>query len=239
MRARARILQPPDEEEAMPDALTDPRVTTVLDRLYEAAKGDRWVFARAAPAALWSLLRGGTILDGILPYLKDAYIPVTREQGKFLYLTARLIDARTIVEFGTSFGISALFLGAAARANGGRFVGSEREPHKISAARANLAEAGLDGVAEVRAGDALETLADLPAPIDLVLLDGWKDLYLPMLELLRPKLRRGAAVLADNIFTFPKELAPYVAFVRDPANGFESTTLPLGHGLEYSVVVRA
>jgi predicted O-methyltransferase YrrM len=222
----------------MPDALGDARVTATLDRLHEAAKGDRWVFARAAPAAFWSALTGGTLLEGALPYLKDAYIPVTPDQGKFLYLTARLMDARTIVEFGTSFGISALYLASAARANGGRFIGTEREPKKIAAARANLAEAGLDGVAEVRAGDAMETLVDVPAPIDLVLLDGWKDLYLPMIQLLRPKLRKGAAVLADNIFTFPKELASYVAFVRDPANGFESTTVGLGHGLEYSVVVR-
>jgi predicted O-methyltransferase YrrM len=222
----------------MYDALTDPRVIATLDRLHEAAKGDRWVFLRAAPSVLRSVLTGGTILAGITPYLGDAYIPITAEQGKFLYLTARLIDAKTIVEFGTSFGISALYLASAARANGGRFIGSEREPKKIAAARANLAEAGLDGVAEVREGDALETFADIPGPIDLVLLDGWKDLYMPMLHLLRPKLRRGSAVLADNIFTFPKELAPYVAFVRDPANGFESTTLPLGHGFEYSVVVR-
>ena len=106
-------------------------------------------------------------------------------------------------------------------------------------ARSNIADAGLEQVAEVRAGDAMQTLAAIPAPIDLVLLDGWKDLYLPMLHLLRPKLRVGAAVFADNIFTFPTELAPYVAFVRDPANGFESTTMPLGHGLEYSVLVRA
>jgi predicted O-methyltransferase YrrM len=221
----------------MPDALSDARVNATLDRLHEAAKGDRWVFARAAPAALWSLLSGGSLIEGALPYLKDAYIPVTPDQGKFLYLTARLIGARTIVEFGTSFGISALYLASAARANGGRFIGTEREPNKIAAARANLAEAGLDAVAEVRAGDAMETLADVPAPIDFVLLDGWKDLYLPMVQLLRPKLRKGAAVLADNIFTFPKELAPYVAFVREPANGFESTTVGLGHGLEYSVVV--
>jgi predicted O-methyltransferase YrrM len=222
----------------MHDALTDPKVIATLDRLHEAAKGDRWVFLRAAPAALWSVLTGGTLLQGVTPYLKDAYIPITPEQGKFLYLTARLIGARTIVEFGTSFGISALYLASAARANGGRFIGSEMEPHKIRAARVNLDEAGLGGVAEVRDGDAMKTFADLPAPIDLVLLDGWKEIYLPMLRMLRPKLRKGAAVLADNIFTFPKELAPYVAFVRDPANGFESTTLPLGHGLEYSVVVR-
>ena len=85
----------------MHDALTDPNVIATLDRLHEAAKGDRWVFLRAAPSALWSVLRGGTVLQGVTPYLKDAYIPVTPEQGKFLYLTARLIDARTIVEFGT------------------------------------------------------------------------------------------------------------------------------------------
>lgn len=219
----------------MHSVIADPRVAATLERLYAAAKGDRWVFLRAAPAALWSLLRGGSMLDGVLPYLQDAYIPITPEQGDFLYLTARLIDARTIVEFGTSFGISALYLAAAARANGGRFIGSERESGKLSAARANIAAAGLADVAEVREGDAMATFADLPAPIDLVLLDGWKDLYLPMLRLLAPKLRAGAAVFADNIFTFPKELAAYVAFVRDPVNGFASMTLPLGHGLEYSV----
>jgi len=221
----------------MHDGLQDPKVAATLDRLYAAAKGDRWVFLRAAPAGLWSVLRGGSMLDGVLPYLKDAYIPITRDQGELLYLTARAIGARTIVEFGTSFGISAVFLASAARANGGRFVGSEREPEKLAAARANLAGAGLAEFAEVREGDAMLTFADLPAPIDLVLLDGWKDLYLPMLQLLMPKMRLGSVVFADNIFTFPKELAAYVAYVRDAANGFESATVPLGHGLEYSVRV--
>ena len=152
----------------MHDALRDPKVTATLDRLHAAAKGDRWVFLRAAPAGLWSLLTGGTMLDGVLPYLKDAYIPISPDQGELLYLTARLVDARTIVEVGTSFGISALYLASAARANGGRFFGSEMEPNKIAAARANIAEAGLADVAEVRAGDAMQSFADLPAPIDFV-----------------------------------------------------------------------
>ena len=219
----------------MHDALTDPKVIATLDRLHEAAKGDRWVFLRAAPSVLRSVLTGGTILDGLTPYLGDAYIPVTPEQGKYLYLTARLIDARTIVEFGTSFGISALYLASAARANGGQFIGSEREPQKIAAARANLAEAGLDGVAEIRDGDAMQTFADLPAPIDLVLLDGWKDLYLPMIEMLAPKLRPGAVVLADNVRTFKRALAPYLDYVQSGKNGFQSVTLPFPSGFEYSV----
>ena len=45
----------------------------------------------------------------------------------------------------------------------------------------------------------------------------------------------GAVVLADNIFTFKKTLRPYVTYMQDRANGFDSVTLPLGHGMEYSV----
>ncbi len=83
-------------------------------------------------------------------------------------------------------------------------------------------------------GDALETLKEVPQPVDLVLLDGWKDLYLPVLKLLTPRLRRGAVVMADNIFTFQKDLQPYM---QSGANGFESTTLRIADGFEYSVYV--
>jgi predicted O-methyltransferase YrrM len=215
-------------------ALAAPQVKRTLARLEAAAKRDKWVFLRAAPAALLSRLRRGSWLEGVLPYLKDAYIPVSPEQGAFLYQTARALRARTIVEFGTSFGISAIYLAAAARENGGRFVGTEIEPNKIEAARANLRDAGLADVSEIRAGDARETLRDFAPAIDFLLLDGWKDLYLPLLEMLAPRLAPRSVVLADNIFTFPTELAPYVAYVRDARNGFESFTLPLGHGLEFS-----
>ena len=91
--------------------------------------------------------------------------------------------------------------------------------------------------ADVRLGDALETLRDVPEPVDLVLLDGWKDLYLPILKLLTPRLRRGSIVLADNIFTFRKDLRPYVEYVQSGGHGFESTTLRISDGFEYSVYV--
>ena len=112
-------------------------------------------------------------------------------QGRFLYLVARSLGAKRIVEFGTSFGISTLYAAAAARDEGGQVIGSELEPSKQRAATAHLAEAGLASFAEVRLGDARETLRDVPGPIDLVLLDGWKELYLPMLQMLAPKLRPG------------------------------------------------
>ncbi|MBP6014036.1 MAG: class I SAM-dependent methyltransferase [Alphaproteobacteria bacterium] len=152
-----------------------------------------------------------------------------------LFITAKAIRAQTIVEFGTSFGISTIYLGAAARANNGRVIGTECEPAKVKAARANVADAGLAQFVDILEGDAMKTLASLDATIDFLLLDGWKDIYLPMIKMLTPKMRAGAIVLADNIFTFKKTLRPYVAHMQDRANGFESVTLPLGHGMEYSV----
>jgi predicted O-methyltransferase YrrM len=81
----------------------------------------------------------------------------------------------------------------------------------------------------------METLKDVEAPVDMVLLDGWKDLYIPVLELVTPKLRPGAVVMADNIFTFKRSLRPYVEYVQSGEHGFESTTLELGEGLEFSI----
>ena len=85
------------------------------------------------------------------------------------------------------------------------------------------------------AGDARESLAALDGPIDLLFLDGWKDLYLPMLKLLEPKLRPGALVLADDTKPFRRRLAGYLAHVRAAENGYRSLDLPLGDGLEVSM----
>lgn len=217
--------------------LNDPRIAATLDRLHRKSRGDAFVFLRALPAAGFAALRRRPVMKAVQPYLKDAYIPVTRDQGRMLYLLARAIGARTIVEFGTSFGISAIYLAAAAKANGGRFIGTELEATKVSAARQNIADAGLTSVAEVCEGDALETLWNVEPPIDFVLLDGWKDLYIDIAELLRPKLRPGALVLADNIFTFKKTLRPFVTGMQAPGSGFESATLAIGHGMELSVKI--
>lgn len=190
-----------------------------------------------APGALSGILRGKRLFDWFTPERsKDILMPVSREQGRFLYLTARATGARMVIEFGSSFGLSTLYLASAVRDNGGGYViGTELIPEKHERAVAHIKEAGLDDVAEVRVGDALQTLEETPEPIDLVLLDGWKDLYRPILELLAPRLRPGAVVLADNIRTFRKSLRPYVEHVQSGENGFESTTLSIADGFEYSV----
>jgi predicted O-methyltransferase YrrM len=218
-------------------SLRTPEVSAVLDRLHTRAQRQRVAFLKIAGAwGIDALLRRKPSVEEEARRFKDLLIPLSREAGTFAYLVARSIGARRIVEFGTSFGVSTIYLAAAVRDNGGGIViGSEIEETKIAAAQANLEQAGLGDQVEIRAGDAQQTLRDPGGSVDLALLDGWKDLYVPIIEILTPHLRPGAVVLADNIKTFPKALAPYVAHVRDLRNGFQSVTLPLGQGTEYSV----
>jgi predicted O-methyltransferase YrrM len=226
-----------EETTVRDNSLRDPKVRAVLDRLRGAARGDWIRFVRFAPrlaAGFARRMEFGQILTPAM--MKECYLAVPRDEGEFLYLTARAVGAKRIVEFGTSFGISTIYLGAAVRDNGGEIViGTEVEPSKHVQAVANLGEAGLAGVTDIRLGDALETLKEVPEPLDLVFLDGWKDLYIPVLQLIQPCLRTGAVVLADNIHTFKKSLRPYVEYVQSGKNGFESTTLSVSDGVEYSV----
>jgi predicted O-methyltransferase YrrM len=163
--------------------------------------------------------------------LKDLWLPVSPDTGTLLYMLARSTRARSIVEFGTSFGISTLYLAAALRENGGgRLISSEFEPSKVTRAREHLVEAGLDDLVEIREGDALKTLSDgLPESIDLVLLDGAKALYGDVLNLLLDRLRPGALIVADNADDSPE----YLARVRTPNAGFLS--LPFGDDVELTL----
>jgi predicted O-methyltransferase YrrM len=138
-----------------------------------------------------------------------------------------------VVEFGTSFGISTIYLAAAVTDNGaGRVLSTELSQRKVEAATANLAEAGVGGAVTILAGDALETLADVAGPVGLVLLDGWKDLCLPVLRLLEPRLAPGALVVADDI-TFAS-MGEYLDYVRDPAHGYVTVAFPVEDGMEVS-----
>ncbi len=218
-------------------SLDSPEVRAVLDRLHRNARGDIVRFPGMGLSMLLDKLLGRepTVAEQA-DRMKDIYIPISRKQGVFAYLVARSIGASRIVEFGTSFGISIIYLAAAVKDNGGGLViGSEIEETKLAKARQHLEEAGLERYADVRPGDAQQSLADPGGVVDMVLLDGWKDLYLPIVKMLTPRLRPGSVVLADNIYTFRKSLAPYVTHMRDARNGFQSITVPFKDGFEYSV----
>ncbi len=219
------------------DSLQSPRVKATLERLHREARGDWKKFIGITPRYVAGLLRGRSMHQTITPAVAgDIYMPVSPDKGRFLYITARALGARRIVEFGTSFGLSTIYLAAAVQDNGGgRVVGTEIEPGKHRRAQAHLAEAGLAAVAEVRLGDAMETLRDIEAPVDMVFMDGWKVLYLPLLRQLTPALRPGAVVIADNVNSFRTSLGDFLVWLKSGDHGFHSVTLRFGDGMEYAV----
>lgn len=216
--------------------LNTPAVRDTLTRLHRRAAGDWRVFLRALPRVMTGSLAGRSAVESAKPFLREAFIPIDADQGRAIYQLARASGARRIVEFGCSFGISTLYLAAAVRDNGGgEVITTEMEPNKVIQARANFEAAGLSGMIDLRAGDALETLSDVPHPVDLLFLDGWKELCLPVLRLMEPKLRPNAVILCDDMKGFRRTLKPYVDYVRSADGPFVSMSLPLGDELEFSV----
>jgi predicted O-methyltransferase YrrM len=218
----------------MTTTLTTTPLAPLLERLFEeadAASPEKSPAAAAVLADRERLMRSKTDYLDYYGRLKDFPLPVSRETGALLYMLARSGRARTIVEFGTSFGISTLHLAAALRDNGGgRLITTEFEPSKIARARNNLTAGGLIDLVEFREGDALRTLSvDLPEAIDLLLLDGAKALYPEILGLVESHLRPGAIIVADNADYSPD----YLARVRSPANGFIS--VPFAEDVELSM----
>jgi predicted O-methyltransferase YrrM len=210
----------------MKSALYDPRVERVLDAMHtEADRVDPPLLAQA---------QGKTGAERAA-HLEHAFIPVSPEAGRLLYTLVRGAGAGATVEFGTSYGISTIYLAAAVRDRGeGRVITTELNTAKAERAREYIDDAGLSDLVDLRVGDALETLAGLEHDVSFVFLDGWKNVYLPVLHLLEPALRPGALVAADDLDLFPAVLKPYLDYVRDPANGYVSVMLPVGDAMELS-----
>jgi predicted O-methyltransferase YrrM len=198
----------------MTTTLTSEPVAGLLRRLYEDADRSRQEFERHRadmPASARAAMESDS--RAFWSAARTLYLAVSPETGRLLYTLVRARRARTVVEFGTSFGISTISLASALRDNPKtdsalgpvRLVGSEFEPNKAEAARASLAEAGLADLVEIREGDALDTLTPdtLPSPVDLLFLDGSKDLYLDVLKLVEPALAPDALIVADNASRAP------------------------------------
>lgn len=219
--------------------LTSATVSALLEKLYADAEGADQSF-HDAMQSFSEERRKEVYLDNRFMYsnlARNAYLPIPPDFGRLLYMLIRSSRAQTIVEFGTSFAISTIHLAAAVRDNGaGRVIGTEFESTKAERARKNLEAAGLADLVEIRVGDATETLrGGIDQPIDFVLLDGPKDLYIPVLQLLEPRLAPRAWVTADNTKNIAGPMAQYLEYVRNPANGYISADIPSEPGHEVSL----
>lgn len=165
-------------------------IEEVLNSLFKDAKNDHF---RAAKSMAKAIFRPIAPKD-----FKDVYLSISREQGEDLRRFIEEKNIKHIVEFGTSFGISTLYLAQGALATGGNVVTTELIPSKADQAIENFKLAGVSNLIEVRVGDAMETLKDYSTPIDLLFLDGWKDLYLPLFQMLEPNFHEDTFIYVDN-----------------------------------------
>ncbi|MDB5494546.1 MAG: putative O-methyltransferase [Phenylobacterium sp.] len=217
--------------------LGDARLEALVGRLHEQsaaqeAETHRYFTERAQ--------RGELSWDGLDEqshrFMADKLVALDPIKAEFCHLTCRALGAKRVVEVGTSFGVSTLYLAAAVRANGGGVViGTEHEPAKAAAARATFEAAGLGELIDLREGDLRETLKVIEGPVDFVLMDIWTEMARPAIELIAPHLRVGAVILADNTTQVRHAYGRFFEFVEDPKNRLRTMTLPFEGGLEFCV----
>jgi len=163
-------------------------------------------------------------------------IAVGPATGQLLNILAKSVKARTILELGTSYGYSTVWLAEAARATGGQVITSDKAAYKHDYARKMLTRAGLAGYVDFRLGDALATIASLKGPFDFVLVDLWKEVYIDCFDLFYPKLSPGAFIAADNMLlpeNYREAGTKYRKYVRSKPK-IDSVLLPVGSGVELS-----
>ena len=163
---------------------------SILNTMYERAKYDGFQVAKALAKSIVTKVKPSDV--------GSAYLPISQEQGEYLFHLICERSLRNVIEFGTSFGISTLYLAEAVKYTGGHVTTTEIVSEKCNKANQTFKEANLENYITLLEGDAINTLKQIDHPIDLLLLDGWKDLYLPVFRLLEPLFHKNTVVFVDN-----------------------------------------
>lgn len=222
----------------MTSPLNDPQLEQLLQRLHTQSEAQHAEMnAYYARRAREGNLDPARFDSDMHRFFADKLVALEPDKALLCYLLCRALRATRVVEAGTSFGVSTLYLAAAVRDNqveDGVVIATEYEPVKAEAARANFKAAGLERLIELREGDLRQTLRTIDGPVDFLLVDIW-DVALDALELVAPHLRPGAIVVCDNTTSHAEYYRPYFEFVNDPKNRLSTMTLPFKGGLELTV----
>jgi predicted O-methyltransferase YrrM len=226
----------------------DPRARAVVERLHAMSNSQtRGMIVSALLGMAAGIFcrdkRDFTQTERGKAILSDKLVALDRDKAELCYTLCRALNARCVVEAGTSFGVSAIYLASAVRDNStgsephGIVIGTEHEPAKAKAARENFAAAGVAEFIELREGDLRETLKHIDRLVDFMLIDLWIPMARPALECVAPRMRTGSMVVCDNTTSYRNAYRDYFDFLNDPANGFITKTIPYKGGLELSVKI--
>ena len=219
--------------------LNDPKLEALLDALHAQSKGQDG----AIDAYFTRRIKEGTLSwEGMdsetTTFFSDKMVALERDKAEFCYALCRALGAKRVVECGTSFGVSTLYLAAAIRDNGGgQVIATEWEAAKARVARRNFAAAGLSQFIDLREGDLADTLKVIDGPVDFVLLYIWAEAVMPAISNIAPHLRQGGVIVADNTQSARRGYEAYFAYIADQKNRLRTLTLPFAGGLEMTVRV--
>jgi predicted O-methyltransferase YrrM len=181
--------------------------------------------------------RAASLGSRLFEHRDEFLLPVGREVGWFLHSLILAKRPARVLELGTSYGYSTLFLADAVTQVGGTVITMELAGYKQAAARTMIERAGVAAVVDFRLGDAVALINADAGPFDLVLLDIWKDLYVPCLRAFYPKLADEGIIAADNMIepaVVREDVRKYRATVASLPD-MQTTLLPIGSGIELSI----
>ncbi len=217
--------------------LGDPKLEEFLDALHAQSEGqggaiDAYFRRRIEERTLsWDGFDAETTA-----FFRDKMVALEKIKAEYCYMLCRALRATRVVECGTSFGVSTLYLAAAVRDNGGgTVIATEWETQKAKIARRNFEIAGLAQYIDLREGDLARTLKTIDGPVDFVLLDIWTEAVMPAMTAIAPRLRAGSLIVADNTAQSRRGYEAWFAYIADPKNRLRTMTLPFDGGLELTV----
>ena len=196
------------------------------------------VFAEYEARHIAELDRMRSLSGAQMAMKRDEFLlPIGKAVGWLLHSLVLARRPARILELGTSYGYSTLFLADAARASGAIVTSIDLDRRKQDYASEMLGKAGLHEYVEFRCGDAIEVVASDPRPIEFVLLDIWKDIYVAAFEAVYPKLSDEAILASDNMI-YPEGARSSARALRAAIRSkpdLQTTLLPIGQGIELSV----
>jgi predicted O-methyltransferase YrrM len=195
------------------------------------------VFAEYERRNIDERTKAASLGSKLFEHRDEFLLPVGREVGWFLHSLILAKRPARVLELGTSYGYSTLFLADAVTQVGGSLITMESADYKQAAARTMIEKAGIAAVVDFRLGDAVALINADAGPFDLVLLDIWKDFYVPCLHAFYPKLADEGIIAADNMIepaVVRNDVRKYRAAVS-ALSDMQTTLLPIGSGIELSV----